>query len=202
MTRRGFRCGAIFGRLLILLLVLPVAGCQGVGPQEQKDGERIQAGSSGYAPGLSVVYIDGFFRHIDQVPTGATAVRRGRRGAPVLRLDHRAGREGQVFASGRSRGVAMLLQGMLHLSRAGAYRWQALANDGIRMTIDQRLIFEDPAVHGDRLTPVGVFHAPAPGWYPVSIVYFQRKGTSALRLYWQPPGADGFTPVPAAVYGH
>jgi len=39
-----------------------------------------------------------------------------------------------------------------------------------------------------------------PGWYSVSITYFQRKGTAALKLYRQLPAASEFTLVPADVY--
>ncbi len=187
----------------LLLILIGAAGClpagQGTTGQNRQVAEQATARGG---QGLSVVYIDGFFRHIDQMPRGETADRRGRRGAPVLLLDHRAGKKGEVFASGRSRGVGLILQGYFDLAVPGVYRFRALANDGIRMFIAGRRIFEDPAVHGDRLTPVGEFRVAAPGRFPVTILYFQRKGTSALRLYWQPPGSATFTLVPAEVYSH
>ncbi|GEM_PF-1050714 len=193
MTSNMFSCAAGV-RLLVLLVLIGAGGClpagQGTtGLNRQVTGQDAAVGDQG----LSVVYVDGFFRNIDQMPSGAAADRQGRRGAPVLLLDHRAGRKGEVFASGRSRGVGLILQGYLDLSVPGVYRFRALANDGIRMSIAGRRIFEDPAVHGDRLTPVGEFRVSAPGRFPVTILYFQRKGTSALRLYWQPPGSDTFT---------
>ncbi len=190
--------------LVAVLLLLPAALWAGApaAPWAGNGNEVAGRPEARPRPGLAVLYIDGFFRNIDQMPTGAAAVRRGRRGAPVLLLDHRGGKQDPVFASGRSRGVGMILTGLLRLKAPGTYRWQALANDGIRMTVNGRLLFEDPGVHGDRLTPVGEVRVAAPGWYPVTIRYFQRKGTSALRLFWQPPGGAAFTLVPASVYWH
>jgi len=40
------------------------------------------------------------------------------------------------------------------------------------------------------------------GWYDLRVRYFQRKGSAALSLLWQPPGQMDFTPVPAEAYGH
>ena len=192
--------------LLALLVLLPGllwAGSPDLDPAGARDaGMAAGMETSLPEPGLAVLYIDGFFRNIDQMPAGTDAFRRGRRGAPVLLLDQKGGRQDPVFASGRSRGVGMILTGLLRLDTPGTYRWQALANDGIRMTAGGRLLFEDPGVHGDRLTPVGQLQVARPGWYPVTILYFQRKGTSALRLFWQPPGAPAFSLVPASVFWH
>ena len=42
-----------------------------------------------------------------------------------------------------------------------------------------------------------------PGWYPLDILYFERKGTSTLQLFWLPPGASGDRVlVPAEAFGH
>ncbi len=187
---------------ILLVLGMLVSACGGSGGQLAGVREGRRDTGIVYQPGLSVVYVNGFFRSIDQMPAVDTALRRGRQGQPVLLLDHRGGRQDPVFASGRNRGVGMILTGQLRLDEPGTYRWQALANDGIRMLVNGRLIFEDPRVHSDRLTPVGEVQVTEPGWYPVVILYFQRKGTSALRLFWQPPGAAGFSLVPASVYWH
>ncbi|OEU56245.1 MAG: hypothetical protein BA862_14305 [Desulfobulbaceae bacterium S3730MH12] len=162
----------------------------------------IKSDSSQLQPGLATVYIENKYRNVDQVPTGEAAHKAGYQGKPVLLLNHLSGKEGFVFDSGRSQGVAMVMDGFLHLDKKGTYRWQALANDGIRMFINNKMIFEDPKVHKDRLTPTGILEVDETGWYPVSIIYFQRKGTAALKLYWQPPAAKEFSLVPAEVYWH
>jgi len=160
-------------------------------------GEPVQS-----QPGLSVVYIFKKYRNVDQVPRGAEALRMGRRGKPITILNHHSGKKESVFDSGRSQGVGMIMEGFLNLEKPGTYRWQAMANDGIRLFIDNKMIFEDPKVHSDRLTPIGTFQVDKSGRYPVEIIYFQRKGTAALKLYWQPPGEKEFRLVPAEVYLH
>jgi len=34
------------------------------------------------------------------------------------------------------------------------------------------------------------------------VIYYEKKSTSTLELYWQPPGAGSFEFVPAAAFGH
>jgi len=182
---------------LLFILWGSASSVQG-GAQDQ----AIQSDSSQLQPGLATVYIEKKYRNVDQVPTGEAAHKAGYQGKPVLLLNHQSGKEEFVFDSGRSQGVAMVMTGFLHLEKKGTYRWQALANDGISMFINNKMIFEDPKVHKDRLTPTGTIQVNEIGWYPVSIIYFQRKGTAALKLYWQPPAAKEFSLVPAEVYWH
>ncbi len=191
-------------QVMVVLTVLILSGCAFSVPdvQQSSDSTAVQETPSRSQSGLSVVYIFQKYRNVDQVPTGKAALRMGRRGAPVTILNHQSGKDDQVFSSGRSQGVGMVMDGFLNLEKTGTYRWQALANDGIRMFIDNELIFEDPKVHADRLTPVGTIEVIKSGRHPVQIIYFQRKGTAALKLYWQPPGAENFSLVPAEVYWH
>ena len=191
-------------QIMVSALLLVLSGCAAPMQETQQSpaGTIIKGEASQLQPGLSVVYIFKKYRNVDQVPTGKAALRMGRRGEPVAMLNHQSGKKEFVFASGRSQGVAMVMDGFLNLEKEGTYRWQALANDGIRMFINKTMIFEDPKVHPDRLTPAGTLEVAKGGHYPVQIIYFQRKGTAALKLYWQPPGAEQFSLVPAEVYWH
>ena len=191
--------------LLLPILLLLVCGCAISQSEERKTDTTSltdPATTAELQPGLAVVYIFKMYRNVDQIPIGRAALRMGRQGEPVLLLDHSSGKEETVFASGRGQGVAMVMDGFLRLKKAGTYRWQAMANDGIRLSINGTMMFEDPAVHKDRLTPIGLLTVDKPGDYPVNITYFQRKGTAALKLYWQPPGTEEFSLVPAQVYLH
>ena len=198
------RAGRKAIQIMVSALLLVLSGCAApMQETQQSSGDAIVKGeASQLQPGLSVVYIFQKYRNVDQVPTGKAALRMGRRGEPVTMLNHQSGKKEFVFASGRSQGVGMVMDGFLNLDKAGTYRWQALANDGIRMFINNTMIFEDPEVHPDRLTPAGTLQVAKGGHYPVQIIYFQRKGTAALKLYWQPPGAEQFSLVPAEVYWH
>jgi len=154
------------------------------------------------SPGLAVIYLDKFYRKIEQMPNLSTAISKGRPGKPILQLNHQFGKDGLVFDSGEKTGVGMVMTGYLHLAKPGKYSFQALANDGIEFVLDQKLLFEDPTVHKDRLSPIGIADVASGGWYPLTLRYFQRKGTATLKLYWQPPGATEFSILPEEIYAH
>lgn len=153
-------------------------------------------------PGLTVLYFLSFFpSHIDQLPSGTAATQKGKPGKPVLFLDHRFSSQ-NIFDSGQSSGVGLELNGLIRLSPAGSYRFKALSNDGIRVYIGGRMVLDDPDVHGDRFCGPSTVIVDQEGWYDLKVRYFQRKGSAALSLQWQPPGQQDFTPVPAEAYGH
>lgn len=156
---------------------------------------------AGMAPGLAVIYFFKKMRHIDEMPKGDEITREGRPGKPVLFLNHRFDK-GVVFDSGKKQAVGMRMSGFIRFAQAGRYYLQANSNDGIRIFVAEKMIVDDPKVHADRLTVPGIVIIDKPGWYPVLIQYFQRKGTATLQLFWKVPGSDEYRILPAAVYAH
>ena len=122
-------------------------------------------------------------------------------GEPILDLNHDFGKD-KVFGSGSNRGVGMRLNGLLQFKEPGVYDLQALSNDGIIMYVADVLALNDPEQHSDRLSNLAHVRIEKPGWYPVAVQYFQRKGTAVLKLFWQTPGSSGQVPVPAGAYAH
>jgi hypothetical protein len=151
--------------------------------------------------GLAVYYRHGFWRHVDQMPSIKGFVEKGERGGPITLINHRFG-QGEVFDSGRSRGIGVQMMGFIHLDEAGTWRFQVHANDGIEVTIGETKVVDDPGWHSDRYSEPMEFHAEKAGWFPLLLRYFQRKGTATLEFYWQAPGEEGFTIVPPSAYGH
>lgn len=153
-------------------------------------------------PGLSVTYYYKYFKrdvnYLQQMRKGEF---RKRKGKPITEINHQF-EDGNVFDSGTNRGVAMQMRGFLHFPETGVYIMQAHSNDGIVLTIDDRLAISDPGVHPDQLSNIAEVTIDRPGWYSLAIDYFQRKGTAALKLYWQPPGGRDLSIIPADVYGH
>lgn len=153
-------------------------------------------------PGLDVTYYLKYFkRDITYLQHRRKGEFRKKEGKPIMELDHQFG-ERKVFDSGKSRGVAMQMRGFINFPEAGAYSMQALSNDGIILKISDQLAISDPGVHSDQLSNIAEITIDTPGWYPLSIDYFQRKGTAALKLYWKTPRDAEFTIIPAEAYGH
>jgi hypothetical protein len=77
-----------------------------------------------------------------------------------------------------------------------------MSNDGVEIRVAGNRVAYDPTVHGDRSTDPIDLQVNAPGWYPIQVRYYQRKGTATLIFKWHVPGSDGFTAVPPTAYGH
>ena len=189
-------------RLFFLCFFVLLAGCAKLS-NDQTSGQpkmitsTLPGEASQLSPGLAVKYIDGFYRHLNQMPPGE----KGRTGKPVTWLNHRFG-EDEVFASGRSRGVGIEFTGFIHLEKTGEYSFQALANDGIEVIIADTQVAWDPTVHSDRLSQPVALIVNKSGWYPIKIRYYQRKGTATLVLYQQEPGSKKMSIIPAKAYGY
>lgn len=65
-------------------------------------------------------------------------------------------------------------------------------------------VLEDPDVHGDRYSKIAKVTVERPGWYALYVLYFERKGTATLELYWKQPGdeAGAMAFVPAEAFAH
>jgi hypothetical protein len=125
----------------------------------------------------------------------------GQPGPPLSQLDYRSG-IGNVLTAGTADMVGARIDGFLHLAAAGKYRFLVTSNDGVRLSIGGVKMHEDPSIHGDTTSRPLVFEVAEPGWYPLHILYFEKKGTATLVLYWRPPGGESDEPVPAAILRH
>lgn len=179
--------------LLALGLLTQVAQAQTVAPRANADG---------LSPGLAVVYYDSFFREIRELEEWM-GYENGRKGEALKSLAYRVG-PGNVLTSGTDDGVGAHITGFIHLAETGTYTFVAQSNDGIRVEIGGDVILEDPDVHSDRYSDFGRLEVTEPGWYPISVLYFERKNTSTLELYWRPPSVPEGTMklVPAEAFAH
>ncbi len=152
-------------------------------------------------PGLAVKYYFELFRHIDQLEDWQE-YKRGIRGRPLPSLNYRTG-TGKVLSSSGSDGVGAEITGLIHLDKPGDYSFNIESNDGVRFWIDGEQLIEDPDVHSDRFSDFATITVTEPGWYPIKLLYFERKNTSTLRLYWQTPGGSGtMQVVPREAFAH
>lgn len=154
------------------------------------------------SPGLSATYVYGYWQHLNDMPGTDEILRTGTTGPPITLLDHSSMFWGNIFSSGKSRGVGALIQGFIRFPSAGRWELQAVSNDGVRVFLSDTLIISDPTIHPERPSNIAEASIPEPGLYPITIRYFQNKGASALRLRWKGPGETTFSIVPAGAYFH
>lgn len=152
-------------------------------------------------PGLGVCYMYKMIRHVDEIDTWQKHLE-CEPGAPLANLDFYGG-SSIVLTSKADDGVMARITGFIHLDKVGAYKFAFESNDGVRLKIDGKMIIEDPGVHDDQFSELGTMEVAKPGWYPLSVDFFERKITWTLRLLWRPPGVEGTaTPVPAEAFAH
>lgn len=161
----------------------------------------VSAASGARKPGLAVCYMYKLIRHVDEIAEWEKKIK-CEPGAPLAMLDVQGG-DGKVLTSTSDDGVLARFTGFIHLDKAGAYKFAFESNDGVRLKIDGKQIVEDPGVHDDRFSDLGTMQVTNPGWYPLSIDFFERKSTWVLRFLWRLPGVEGdLSPVPAAALAH
>ena len=87
--------------------------------------------------------------------------------------------------------VGANITGLIRFEKPGVYGFEITSNDGIRVEIGGKVLHEDPGVHPDSTSDRIDVKIDQPGWYPLKIVYFQKKGTASLVLAWVGPGREG-----------
>jgi hypothetical protein len=206
-TRKRVGPGKLKSIFLVLTMIFLFHGCA-VSSKNTKsaihtpESPEVQLQENQLHPGLSVLYFHDFYRHIDEMPRGRMAISRGIPGKPIPVLNHKFGEEEMVFKSGKAKGVGMHIDGFILFETPGDYVFQANTNDGFRMLINGLRIINDPNVHSDRMSEKATIRISEPGWYPLRILYFQRKGTATIQLFWEKPGDKEMVIVPAEAYAH
>lgn len=152
-------------------------------------------------PGLNVTYYSNIFNLVDEVREWAQ-IAPGKQGAPLLSLDYDVG-SGRVLGSTRRDGVGAVIEGMINFPAAGVYSMAMQSNDGVELTIGGRTILSDPTVHADRFSDLVTVQIDEPGWYALNLLYFEKRNTSTLELYWLTPEEEGgLNFVPSSALAH
>ena len=148
-------------------------------------------------PGLAVEYTYAMVNHIDELKG-----RKFESGPPVPHLNYRMG-SGIVLTSKASDGVGAIITGLIQFEKPGTYGLDVTSNDGVRVEIGGKLLHEDPGVHGDTTSERIDVKIDTAGWYPIKIVYFEKRNTATLVVRWIGPGEKGgLVPVPAKAFAH
>ncbi|NKB48955.1 MAG: hypothetical protein GKS02_06275 [Alphaproteobacteria bacterium] len=160
-----------------------------------------QPAADSLQPGLGVTYYAGVFNSTDEIP-GWAKYRKGKKGEPILLLDYNVG-DGEVLTSGRVDEVAADIRGFIRFDEVGTYTIAMQSNDGIDLTIGGKSIIKDTEVHADRYSELVPVEVAEPGWYDFHLLYFEKRVTSTVELFWNAPGKTGSLDfVPAEAFAH
>src|SRR5919199_1644203 len=88
--------------------------------------------------------------------------------------------------------------GKLVPSVSGKYRLGAIADDGVRVFLDGKLVAEDWTEHAPT-TVTGEVTLEAGKAYDLKIEYYESKLGAVAKLVWQPPAAQQAAPYAEAV---
>ena len=88
--------------------------------------------------------------------------------------------------------------GKLTPTISGKYRFGAIADDGVRIYLDNKLIAEDWTEHAPR-TVTGEVTLEAGKNYDVKMEYYESKIGAVAKLVWQPPVVNPGSPYAEAV---
>jgi hypothetical protein len=148
-------------------------------------------------PGLAVGYSTGYIQRLGEiVPPKAHDA------PPLPKLDFVGEQYDKVLTSTYQEGVAADIVGFIKLDAPGIWKFQVNSNDGVRVDLGGKKILLDDFVHSDQMSDVAEVEVKEPGWYPLHVLFFQKKGTYALQLFWQKPGGGEQEIVPAEALAH
>ncbi len=184
---------------LILASVVAVAVTTNGGAAEVARPAAPQPDAAALSDGLAVEYYYDDFRDTSLSNTAARGP--GEAGPPLPQLNYQSG-IGKVLTSDATDFVGAKITGFLQFDEAGRWELKVTSNDGVRLTVGEAMLFEDMAPHPDYDSPPLAIDVPEAGWYPVHILYYERKQTSTLRLWWKRPNATSFDIVPAQAFKH
>jgi hypothetical protein len=148
-------------------------------------------------PGLAVQYAYAIVNHLDEFKG-----KKFEAGTPLTHLDYKMG-GGNILTSKSADGVLAIITGLVRFEKAGVYGFDVTSNDGVRLEIGGKKLYEDPTVHADDTSDRIDVKIDQPGWYPITVTYFEKRNTASLVLRWIGPGETGkLAPVPAKAFAH
>jgi len=206
-----------FQRIVVGAMLLALAGCasgSGNGGMVGKGKEVTiaadalkpatpQPSASSLKPGLATLYFQGRYDHINDMPSlnKPAEMAKGRPGKPVAPIDEMSG-SGAMWESQDIQFFGVVFTGFMHFEKAGTYHITTNSNDGIRVFVGGKMVLDDPYVHADAMANPVALDIAVPGYYPITMQYFQKRNTATLQFFWQPPGTDNMSIVPASVLVH
>lgn len=108
-----------------------------------------------------------------------------RPGPPLSGLHYVDTAKGEVALTSRQETrVVADIAGYVRFERAGAHKIEFYSNDGLSVEIGGREVARHDGRHPCEGGGYQDVMVPAPGWYEIKALYFQRLGSSCLLMKW------------------
>lgn len=200
---------SIIGMLLSLLVIGCAGAPQSEVPATPKEPVVIsdlapvspQPAESEMTPGLGVYFFKNYTsKSLTSLTQGYAG--KGKSGAPIAQINHQFPKGENLYDSGKKNSLGVRMKGMIHFPEPGKYTLRALVNDAVRVYVGEQMVIDDPKFGSDRDTAPAELTITQPGWYPLMVEYFQRKGSATLKLSWRTDAAGAFEIVPEKAFAH
>ncbi|MEL7463993.1 MAG: hypothetical protein AAFN79_07995 [Pseudomonadota bacterium] len=117
-------------------------------------------------------------------------------GEPLIGFDYPDTLAGEkALTSKQSEQVIARITGYIRFDEAGSKQLDWWTNDGLLVEIGGTQVFKYDGRHPCESNGAVDVTVPAPGWYEIEAIWFQRIGSACLLMQWGEPGGDlGWTP--------
>ncbi|MBE7173436.1 MAG: T9SS type A sorting domain-containing protein [Williamsia sp.] len=88
---------------------------------------------------------------------------------------------------------AFVWEGYINLKTAGTYTFETVSDDGSKVYVGTPYTYSGAAtvnndgLHGG-ISATGNFTVSTPGWYPITVTFFEKTEGEMMQLYWTRPG--------------
>jgi hypothetical protein len=160
-----------------------------------------QPAAGALKPGLAVRYgFPGDIRSLLEAETWRTHTLKP--GPALVGFDYPDTNPGdKVLTSDVAELLVAFIDGFIRFDRPGTWRLEFHSNDGLSVKFGGREVYRHDGRHPCESAGWVEVEVPAPGWYPIEALYFQRRQTACLLLKWQAPGGGpAWTPNEAFAF--
>jgi len=86
--------------------------------------------------------------------------------------------------------------GTVLAATTGAYRFQTLSDDGVRVWVNGVLLINNWGDHSAATNTSSTINLVSGQRYSVEVEYYEKGGSAVMRLRWLPPGASSYVAIP------
>lgn len=86
--------------------------------------------------------------------------------------------------------------GYIRVTQTGAYRFQTVSDDGVRLLINGNSVIDRWNDHSATTDTTGDINLVAGNTYSITLQYYENAGDAVIRLQWRLPGTTTYVAIP------